>query len=66
MFDGIDITALTNVSLVEAGAGTNAEHTGQIWDKAGGANDFVTAKLLVANGTAYEGDLYLVCVPGDA
>ncbi len=66
IFDGIDITALTNVSMVEAGAGSNAEHTGQIWDEPGGTNDFVTAKLLVANGTAYEGDLYLVCVPGDA
>lgn len=65
IFDGIDITALTVVSMLEAGAGTNAEHTGQIWNKAGGTNDYVNAKLLVANGTAFEGDLYLVCVPLD-
>jgi hypothetical protein len=63
IFDGIDITALTKVSMSEAGAGTNAEHTGQKWDKVGGTNAFVNAKLLAANGTAFEGDLYLVCVP---
>ena len=63
IFDGIAITSLTTVSMLEAGAGTNAEHTGQIWDKAGGTNDYVTAKLLVANGTAFKGDLYLVCIP---
>jgi hypothetical protein len=63
IFDGIDITSLTTVSMLEVGAGSNAEHTGQIWNKAGGSNDFVTAKLLAADGTAFEGDLLLVCVP---
>ena len=66
IFDGIDANAISTTSMIEAGAGTNAEHTGQIWDKAGGTNDFVNAKLLVAAAASLEADLYLVCVPCDA
>jgi len=66
IFDGIDANALTLVSMLEAGAGTNAEHTGQVWNIAGGANDFLNAKLLVAAAAALEADLYVVCIPMDA
>lgn len=65
IFDGIDANATTKVSMSEAGAGTNAEHTGQKWDPAGGTNDYVTAKLLVEAAASLEADLYLVCVPCD-
>lgn len=65
IFDGIDANATGSVSSLEAGAGTNAEHTGQIWNKAGGTNDFVTAKLLVQAAASLEADLYLICVPLD-
>ncbi|MEE8465791.1 MAG: hypothetical protein V3S68_04885 [Dehalococcoidia bacterium] len=63
IFDGVDANAEGIVSMVEAGAGSNAEHTGQIWNKAGGTNDFVNTKLLVANAANLEADLYLVCMP---
>lgn len=65
IFDGIDANATGSVSSLEAGAGSNAEHTGQIWNKAGGSNDFVTAKLLVEAAADLEADLYLICVPLD-
>lgn len=65
IFDGIDANAAGSVSMLEAGAGTNAEHTGQIWNKAGGTNDYVNAKLLVEAAAALEADLYLICVPLD-
>jgi len=66
IFDGVDANAVSLVSMLEAGAGTNAEHTGQVWNIAGGTNDFVTAKLLVAAAASLEADLYLVCIPMDA
>lgn len=66
IFDGIDADAAAVVSMLEAGAGANAEHTGQVWNIAGGSNDFITAKLLVAAAANLEADLYLVCVPCDA
>ena len=65
IFDGIDANATGAVGMLQAGAGTNAEHTEQIWDAAGGTNDYVTAKLLVAAAASLEADLYLVCVPLD-
>lgn len=65
IFDGIDANATGSVTMLEAGAGTNAEHTGQIWNKAGGTNDYVTAKLLVEAAASLEADLYLVCMPLD-
>jgi len=63
IFDGIDANAVGKVSMSEAGAGTNAEHTAQKWDKVGGTNAFVSAKLLVEAAAALEADLILICVP---
>jgi len=65
IFDGIDADAIGSVGMSEAGAGTNAEHTSQVWNLKGGTNDFVNAKLLVAAAALLEADLYLVCVPCD-
>ncbi len=65
IFDGVDANAAGVVEMSEAGAGTNAEHTAQIWNVAGGSNDYVTAKLLVEAAASLEADLYLVCIPCD-
>ena len=63
IFDGIDANATGLQGMYAAGAGTNAEHNVQLWEKAGGTNDHVTAKLLVAAAAALVGDLFLEVAP---
>ena len=45
--------------------GTNGEGKSWQWDKAGGTNDYITAKILAAAGAALAGDLYLECIPAE-
>ena len=63
IFDGVDANAAAVISSFAAGAGTNAEHTAWLWEKAGGTNDYVTAKLLVEAAANLVGDLFLVTIP---
>ena len=66
IFDGIDANAAALINSTEAAAGTNAEHGAWVWEKAGGTNDYVTAKLLVEAAAALVADLFLQIVPAAA
>ena len=64
MFDGVDANATgISDSLNSTDNGTNGEGKSWKWDKKGGANDYVTAKILVANATSLAGKLYVQYVP---
>ena len=52
-------------SLNATDNGTNGEGKSWQWDKSGGTNDHVTAKILVANAALLAGNLYLQCLPAD-
>ena len=63
IFDGIDANATPLTNSDEVAAGTNAEHTSWLWEKAGATLDHVTTKLLVAAAANLVAFLYLECVP---
>lgn len=70
IFDGIPIGSGDTApkifdSLNATDNGTNGEGKSWQWDKAGGTNDYVTAKILAAAGAALAGDLYLECIPAE-
>ena len=69
IFDGIPVGsgAATGVfdSLNASDNGTNGEGKSWKWDKAGGTNDYVTAKILAAAGAAVAGELFLFCIPAE-
>ena len=69
VFDGIpigsgDATGIFD-SLNGTDNGTNGEGKSWQWDKAGGTNDYITARILAAAGAALAGDLYLECIPAE-
>ena len=64
IFDGVDANAAgISDSLNSTDNGTNGEGKSWKWDKNGGTNDHVTAKILVANATSLAGNLYIQYVP---
>ena len=66
IFDGADANAAAvSDSLNATDNGTNGEGKSWKWDKSGGTNDHVTAKILVANAASLAGNLYLQCLPAD-
>ena len=54
---------LLDDSLNGTDNGTNGEGKSWKWDKKGGTNDYVTAKILTANATNLAGNLYIQYVP---
>lgn len=66
IFDGVDANAAAiSDSLNGTDNGTNGEGKSWKWEKAGGTNDFVTAKILVADASSLAGNLYLQCIPAE-
>ena len=64
IFDGADANATgMSDSLNATDNGTNGEGKSWKWDKKGGTNDYVTAKILVADATNLAGNLYIHYVP---
>ena len=64
IFDGVDANAVgISDSLNSTDNGTNGEGKSWKWDKKGGTNDYVTAKILVANAASLAGNLYIQYVP---
>ncbi len=64
IFDGVDANATgISDSLNSTDNGTNGEGKSWKWDKKGGANDYVTAKILTANATNLAGNLYVQYIP---
>lgn len=63
IFDGVDANATAVISSFAAGAGTNAEHTSWLWEKAGGTNDHLSSKLLVEAAAALVAYLYVQIIP---
>lgn len=67
IFDGVDANAAAiSDSLNSTDNGTNGEGKCWVWEKAGGTNDYVTAKLLVEAAAALVGDLFLQVIPAAA
>lgn len=60
IFDGIDLnsTGLFD-SLNATDNGTNGEGKCWVWEKAGGTNDYLTAKILVQAATALVGTIFI-------
>ena len=64
IFDGVDANATgISDSLNSTDNGTNGEGKSWKWDKKGGTNDYVTAKILTANAASLAGSLYIQYVP---
>jgi hypothetical protein len=64
ILDGVDADATgISDSLNATDNGANGEGKSWKWDKKGGTNDYVTAKILVANATSLAGNLYIQYVP---
>ena len=64
VFDGVDANATgISDSLNATDNGTNGQGKSWKWDKKGGTNDYVTAKILVANATNLVGNLYVQYIP---
>lgn len=64
IFDGVDANATgISDSLNATDNGTNGEGKSWKWDKKGGTNDYVTAKILTANATNLAGNLYIQYIP---
>ena len=64
IFDGVDANATgISDSLNATDNGTNGEGKSWKWDKSGGTNDYVTAKILTADATSLAGSLYVQYVP---
>lgn len=56
ILDGIDLNADATYSSLSAGvSGTNATENVHRWDAAGGTNDYITGKILVANAASLAG-----------
>lgn len=65
IFDGVDANAAGVTGDKAAGAGTNAEHTSHLWEKAGATLDHLSIKLLVANAANLVAYLTIMCQPAD-
>ncbi len=64
IFDGVDADATgISDSLNSTDNGTNGEGKSWKWDKKGGTNDYVTAKILTANAASLGGNLYIEYIP---
>ena len=64
IFDGVDANATgISDSLNSTDNGTNGEGKSWKWDKKGGTNDHITAKILTANATNLAGKLYVQYMP---
>ena len=64
IFDGVDANATgISDSLNSTDNGANGEGKSWKWDKNGGTNDYVTAKVLVADATNLVGNLYIQYTP---
>ena len=64
VFDGLDANATgISDSLNSTDNGTNGEGKSWKWDKNGGTNDYVTAKILVADASSLAGSLYIEYIP---
>ena len=64
IFDGVDANAAgISDSLNSTDNGTNGEGKSWKWDKNGGTNDYLTAKILTANATNLAGNLYIEYIP---
>ena len=64
IFDGVDANATgISDSLNSTDNGTNGEGKSWKWDKKGGTNDHVTAKILTADAASLVGNLYIQYVP---
>jgi len=67
IFDGVDANAAAiSDSLNATDNGSNGEGKCWVWEKAGGTNDYVTAKLLVEAAANLVGDLFLEVIPAAA
>ena len=64
IFDGVDANAAgISDSLNSTDNGTNGEGKSWKWDKKGGTNDYVTAKILTAAAASLAGNLYIQYIP---
>ena len=63
IFDGVDANAASVISSFAAGAGSNAEHTAWLWEKAGSTLDHLSSKLLVEAAPNLVAHLYVQIVP---
>ena len=64
IFDGVDANATgISDSLNATDNGTNGEGKSWKWDKKGGTNDYVTAKILTAAAASLAGNLYIQYIP---
>ena len=60
IFDGVDLNSTGVYSSRTPGdTGTNGNEKIKIWNKAGGTNDFLTGKILVANASNLVGKVYV-------
>ena len=62
IFDGIDIASSTTGMYSSNNAtdnGTNGEGRPQVWNAAGGTNDYLTGKILAAAGSNLVGKVYV-------
>lgn len=57
--DAVAISAVARKDCFLADGGTNGEDRAQLWEKAGGTNDWLTAKVLVDGATALVGTLFV-------
>ena len=64
IFDDVDADATgISDSLNSTDNGANGEGKSWKWDKKGGTNDYVTAKILTANAASLAGNLYIQYIP---
>lgn len=68
ILDGVAIgSGATDGTLTDSqdvgGSGTNATEKAHVWNKAGGTNAYITAKITAAAAAALVGRLYLFCIP---
>lgn len=64
IFDGVDANAIgVSDSLSAADNGANGEGKSWKWDRSGGENDHVTAKILAADALSLAGSLYIEYIP---
>ena len=69
ILDGVPVGSGDAVGLFDSlnatDNGTNGEGKSWLWAKAGGGDDFITAKFLAAAGAAVAGELFLYCHPAE-
>lgn len=68
ILDGVAIgSGATDGTITDSqdvgGSGTNATEKAHLWNKAGGTNAYITAKITAAAAAALVGRLYLFCIP---